>query len=79
MLDIQTRKILFLQEFLRLNSEKSIAKLEQLLNKEMKSADKTNLSPMTVEELSQRIDRSEADFSSGRYKESDDLTKKYDQ
>lgn len=78
MLDIQTRKILFLQEFLRLNNEESIAKLERLLNKEMKGKDKSSPSPMTVEELSKRIDRSEADFAAGRYKESAELIKKYD-
>lgn len=79
MLDIQTRKILFLQEFLRLNSEESIARLERLLNKEMKGKDKSSPSPMTVDELNKRIDRSEADFQAGRYTESAELIKKYGQ
>jgi hypothetical protein len=78
MSDIQTRKILFLQDFLRLNSEESIAKLEQLLSQEIKGADIDNPKSLTVEELNRRIDRSEADFAAGNYTESNELRKKFE-
>lgn len=75
-MDLQSRKIEFIQEFLKIQSEEAISKLEKLLKKEKKSLDKTQY-PMTKKELNQRIDRSEDDFKNNRYKTSTELLSKY--
>ncbi len=51
-MDIQTRKIKFVQEFLKLQSEESVLLFEQLLKSE-----KEKIRPTSEEELNARIDR----------------------
>jgi len=72
-MDLQTRKIEFVQEFLKIQSEELVSQLENLLRK------KTNnkLEPMSVIELNSRIDKSESDFKSGKFKTSSELLSKY--
>ena len=74
-MDLQTRKIEFVQEFLKLQSEEVISQFENLLRK--KSAKAEVLKPMSIEELNSRIDQSEDDFSNGRFKLSSELLEKY--
>ncbi|SDK66026.1 hypothetical protein SAMN04488034_10113 [Salinimicrobium catena] len=76
-MDLQKRKIEFVQEFLKLQSEEVITRLEELLRKETNSLVQENSKPMTKEELNERIDISEADFQNNRFKRSSDLLKKY--
>jgi hypothetical protein len=77
MLDIETRKILFVQEFLSIQSEETIAKFERLLDAEAKVSEGKVFQPMTLDELNSRIDRSEEDFREGRFKEGKELLKKF--
>jgi hypothetical protein len=70
-MDLQTRKILFVQEFLKLESEKAISHLEKLLTKETKSD--SEFKPMTSEEFQKRIDISLADSRNGRLTEGEEL------
>ncbi|MDR6966360.1 hypothetical protein J2X31_000353 [Flavobacterium arsenatis] len=72
-MDLQTRKIEFVQEFLKLQSEELIAQFENLLKKK---ADK-KLEPMSFIELNSRIDQSESNFKSGKFKTSSELLSKY--
>jgi len=60
-MDLQSRKIEFVQDFLKLQSEEAISKLEKLLKKE----------------LNKRIEQSEADFKNNRYKKTSELLSKY--
>ncbi len=53
-MDIQTRKIEFIQAFLKLQNEKVISLFENLLKSETRSA----LKPMSIEKLNERVDRS---------------------
>ena len=75
-MDLQSRKIEFVQEFLKLQSEEVISQLEKLLKKETKKID-SDLKPMTIEELNSRIDQSEDDFRNGRFKTTSQLLEKY--
>jgi hypothetical protein len=77
-MNIEARKIEFVQEFLKLQSEEAIAKLEKILRKEKSSSDERIFEPMTEEELNKRIDQSEADFRNNRYKSSSELLAKYE-
>jgi hypothetical protein len=72
-MDLQTRKIEFVQEFLKLQSEDLISQFENLLM--MKSS--TTIKPMSIIELNSRIDQSESDFKNGKFKTSSELLAKF--
>ena len=76
-MDIQTRKIEFVQSFLKLQSEEIISQFEKLLNKTKKSNLGEEFKPFTIEELNERISKSEDDFENGRYKTTSQLLSKY--
>ena len=69
-MDLQSRKILFVQEFLKLQSEKTISQLEKVLFREAKT---TAMEPMTIEQYEQRINQSINDSENGRLTDADDL------
>lgn len=71
-MDIQARKIEFIQEFLKLQSEDAISRLENFLRIEKES----NIKPMTTQELNERIDQSEADFEKNKFKSNTELKAK---
>lgn len=76
-MNIEARKIKFIQEFLKLESEESISKLEKILQEEKNASDKRVLKPMSIEELNKRIDQSESDFKNNRFKTGSELISKY--
>ena len=76
-MNLEARKIQFIQEFLKLESEEKISHFENMLKKEKKSDNPDSLTPMTQDELERRIDQSESDFQNNRYKESGKLLDKY--
>ena len=65
-MDIQTKKLHFVQEFLRLTDENIIDKLDNLLQVERKKKATRELKPFTVQELNVIIDRAESDSENGR-------------
>ena len=67
-MDIQTRKIEFIQAFLKLQSENAIARFEELLKSENKE-----FHPMTIEEFNKRIDKSLLDSKNDRVIEATEL------
>ncbi len=74
-MDIISRKLSFVQEFLRISDEKLIAKLERMLRSERKKKISKELSPMTMDEFNEMIDLSEEDFKNGRVTETKELLK----
>ena len=77
-MNIEARKIEFIQEFLKVQSEDVISRFEKLLRKEKKFSDEKRFEPMTMEELNKRIDQSESDFRNNRFKTSSELLTKYE-
>lgn len=75
-MDLQTRKIEFIQEFLKLQSEEVISQFENLLKKKSTKEEST-ITSMSIKELNSRIDQSEADFKSGKFKPTAQLLAKY--
>jgi hypothetical protein len=76
-MDIQTRKLNFIQDFLKLQSEEAIAQFEKLM-KNTKSVDPNNKpQPLTVDELNERISKSEKDFKNKKFKTTTELLSKY--
>lgn len=77
-MNLDARKIEFVKEFLKLQSEEVVLQLERILKGEKKGAEQKAFEPMTQEELDQRIDKSESDFKNNRYKTSSELLAKYE-
>lgn len=72
-MNIEARKIEFVQEFFKLRSEKAISKFEKLLEKEKEQNSIDNVEPMTSVELNARIDKSLQDSKNGKLTEANDL------
>jgi len=72
-MNIESRKIEFVQAFLNLQSEELISQFEKLLKK-AKQTEK-ELKPFTMEERHERIAKSEDDFENGRFKTQEELEK----
>ena len=65
-MDIQTRKLNFIQEFLRLANDSLIEKFEKILRQERKKNIEKEISPMTLAEYEQRIDNALDDLKNNR-------------
>ena len=63
-MDLQTRKIAFVQDFLKLESEKVIVQFEKLLQKQTNSS--STLEPMSVADFQKRIHQSVSDSNEGK-------------
>jgi hypothetical protein len=72
-MDIQARKIEFIQQVLKLQNENSITRLENALIQETREQHEENLEPMSVEDLSNRIDQSMDDSENDRVYSMDQL------
>ncbi|MDP2188522.1 MAG: hypothetical protein Q8J69_07555 [Sphingobacteriaceae bacterium] len=69
---LEDRKIRFIQQFLKIENEVVIRQFEKLL-----SAETTEFSPMTIEELHRRINQASADIAAGNHVSSEELLDKY--
>ena len=72
-MNIEARKLEFIQEFLKLQSEEAISKLEKILLKEKKQSSSIKIKPMSTQELNKRIDKSMEDSKNGKLTEANDL------
>ncbi|GGW47749.1 hypothetical protein [Arenibacter certesii] len=77
-MDLQTRKLALIQEFLKIQSEEVISRLEKILKKENQQSGHEDLKPMTIEEFNSRIDQSMEDSKNGRLIEASELKAKID-
>lgn len=76
-MDIQSRKLAFIQAFLTLQSEEAIAQFEKLMKKAKNIDEENQFNPFTVEEMNERISRSEDDFKNKKFKTTSELLSKY--
>ena len=72
-MDLQTRKISFVQEFLSIQSEEVVSRLEKYLKKEKITMEEKAFKPMTIKEFQSRIDQSMEDSKNGRVIEANEL------
>ena len=75
-MDLEARKIEFVQEFLRLQNEEIISGLEKQLRKRKIELMEENLKPMTMEQYDAEIDQAMEDSKNGRMIEVSDLKAK---
>ena len=76
-MNLEARKIEFVQEFLKLQSEEVISRLEKILKKEKNSYNENIFNSITKVELNKRITQSESDFKNNLFKSSPELLEKY--
>lgn len=72
-MNIEARKIQFIQEFLKLQNMEVVSHLEMFLKIETSSPIKR----FSIDELNKRIDKSEEDFKEGRIIDNSDIKIKY--
>ena len=77
-MDLQTRKIQFIQEILRIKNENIIEKLEKILHQERNKLIDKELSPMTFEEFNELIDNAENDSENDRMYNAGEILKDID-
>ncbi|MDP2068673.1 MAG: hypothetical protein Q8K04_06875 [Lutibacter sp.] len=77
-MNLETRKLSFIQEILRIQSEKTISRLETILRKEKTLIEFENIRPMTIKKFNQRIDKSLEDSKKGKLTEISDLISEID-
>jgi hypothetical protein len=75
-MNIQARKLVLIEEFLRISDESLISKLEIFIKKEKKEYHERNLKPMTVNEFHEMIDCAKQDSDAGRVIAHQELKKK---
>jgi len=76
-MDIQSRKLEFIQDFLKLQSEEVIAQFEKLLKKAKNIEEENKFEKLTIEEMNERISKSEDDFENKKFKTTSELLSKY--
>ena len=74
-MDIQLKKIHFVKEFLKINNEQVIDKLESLLKSEKKKIYDQDLEPMSMNDFNEMIDNAENDSIEGRMMDAHNLKK----
>jgi hypothetical protein len=72
-MDIQTRKINFVQEFLRLRNIKLIEKLEKILLEDKAKDYEANLKPLSIDSFNKLVDKSIKDAKQGNVVNARDL------
>ena len=75
-MDLERRKITFVQEFLRLQNEEIIGGLENLLRMKKIELLEKKLSPMSIEQFNHEIDQSLSDSENERVVSATDLKEK---
>lgn len=72
-MNLQAKKLHFLEEYLRLTDETLIDKLEEFLRKERKKDLAGKIKPLTKYDLQQKLERSEKDIAEGRLSVQEDV------
>lgn len=75
-MNLESRKISLIQEFLRIDNEKIINALENLLHTSKSEIFESNLKPMSIVEFNLEIDNAIRDEESGRLIKANDLKNK---
>ena len=72
-MDIQTRKIHFIQDFLKYANDNMLTRFEEMLKQERKNAFENEIKPMTLKEYEQRMERAVEDVKNNRVKSARNL------
>ena len=75
-MNIQARKLVLIEEFLRISDETLITKLELFIRQEKKISHERNLKPMSINGFHEMIDQAKQDSEEGRVIAHEELKKK---
>jgi hypothetical protein len=75
-MNIQARKLVLIEEFIRISDETLITKLESFLKKEKKIMHERVLKPMSVNEFHEMIEKAKQDSEDGKVISQQELKKK---
>lgn len=75
-MDLQSRKLAFIKEFLKVQNEDIILGLEKLLTKRKTELFEENLKPMSLEQFNAEIDQALHDYKNEKVIQADDLKAK---
>jgi hypothetical protein len=75
-MNIQARKLVLIEEFLKINDESIIIKLESFLRNEKKISLERNLKPMSLNDFHEMIDQAKKDSDAGNVISHQDLQNK---
>jgi len=75
-MDLQTRKITFVQEFLKLQNEEIISGLENLLRIKRKEEFERKLVPLSIDQFNTEIDQAMGDSENDRVTLAEELKQK---
>ena len=75
-MNIQARKLVLIEEFLRISDETLITKLESFIKHEKKISHERNLKPMSIDKFHAMIDQAKQDSEVGRVISHEELKKK---
>ncbi|HAQ19189.1 MAG TPA: hypothetical protein DCR40_08155 [Prolixibacteraceae bacterium] len=74
-MDLQTRKLTFVREFLNIQNENIVDRFEKMLKKEKSRSIEKDFQPMTLDEFYKRIDQSMLDSNNDKLTNNDELIK----
>jgi len=66
MMNIQARKLVLIEEFLRISDESFITRLELFIKQEKKTSLERNLKPLSLDEFHGMIDQSKKESDAGK-------------
>jgi hypothetical protein len=75
-MNIQARKLVLIEEFLRISDENIITKLESFIKQEKKISHEESLKPMSLKDFHEMIDQAKQDSDAGRVISHQELKKK---
>jgi hypothetical protein len=75
-MNIQARKLVLIEEFIRISDENLITKIESFLKQEKKITQEKNLIPLSLSEFHEMIDQAKRDGDAGRVISHQELKKK---
>ncbi|OQX80379.1 MAG: hypothetical protein B6D61_02120 [Bacteroidetes bacterium 4484_249] len=76
-MNIETRKISFIQEFLRVQNEEIVIRLEKLLKKQKSEHYENELKPMDLNQFNDEIDQALVDSENDRVIKASELKRKW--
>ena len=65
-MNIEARKLVLIEKFLRINDESLVTRIESFIRQENKDSHDRNLKPMSLKEFHDMIDQAKQDSDAGR-------------
>lgn len=72
-MDLQTRKLHYIEEFIQITDEKVIAQLEEFMRNQLKKQPPQSINPMSMDEFLDMIDKAREDVENRRITEHETL------